>query len=58
MFLFLILNLINGGPFNKAIGPGKKSKIKKRRPTIIPESRVHNQMNKDEIKKELWLLYV
>ena len=28
---FLILNLINVGPFNKAVGPGKKSKINKRR---------------------------
>ena len=28
---FLILNLINVGPFNKAVGPGKKSKVNKRR---------------------------
>ena len=28
---FLMLNLINVWPFNKLVGPGKKSKINKRR---------------------------
>ena len=28
-------------PFNKAVGPGKKSKINKRRPTFISDYRVH-----------------
>ena len=30
-FLILKLNLINIGPFNKAVGPEKKSKINKHR---------------------------
>ena len=34
---FLILNLINVGPFNKAVGPGKLINVG---PMFIPEFRV------------------
>ena len=33
-FLFFIINSINVGPSNKAVGPGKKSKINKHRAYI------------------------
>ena len=39
-FRFFILNLINVGPFNKAVGPRKNPKLINVGPTFIPESRV------------------
>ena len=40
-FWFFTLNLITVGPFNKAVGPGKNTKIINVGPTFIPESRVY-----------------
>ena len=39
-FLIVILNAINVGPSNKAVGPGKNSVLINIGPTFIPESRV------------------
>ena len=53
--LFLTINLINAGPFNKAVGSGKKSKIISIGPTFIPESRVNKH---DDSYGKMFLLEI